>query len=131
AKDNVKYLELRFSPMYMALGHGLDMDEVIESVIAGTKRGEEEHGLPTRLIMIVERQMGPEKAAEVEKLAEKYMDQGVVALDLANDEFNYPPGPYAKVFQDAKAAGLKVTVHAGEAGGPENVKTSILDLKAD
>lgn len=131
AKDNVKYLELRFSPMYMAQSHGLDMDEVIQNVIAGVNRGAEEHDLPTKLILIVERQMGPEKAAVVEKLAEKYQDQGVVALDLANDEFNYPPGPYAKVFQDAKKAGLKVTVHAGEAGGPENVKTSITELGAD
>lgn len=131
AKDNVKYLELRFSPMYMAQSHGLDMDEVIQNVIAGVDRGAKEFDLPSKLIMIVERQMGPEKAQIVEKLAEKYQDQGVVALDLANDEFHFPPGPYAQVFQDAKAAGLKVTVHAGEAGGPENVKSSILELGAD
>lgn len=131
AQDNVKYLELRFSPMYMAQTHGLDMEEVVQSVVDGVRRGAEEHDLPTNLIMIVERQMGPEKAAEVGQLAERFRDQGVVALDLANDEFHFPPGPYAQVFQDARKAGLKVTVHAGEAAGPENVKSSILELGAD
>lgn len=131
ARDNVKYLELRFSPMYMAQTHGLPLDEVTQAVVDGVKRGSEEFGLPTGLIMIVERQMGVEKARAVEKLAEGFKDRGVVALDLANDEFHFPPGPYAEVFQDARKAGLKVTVHAGEAAGPENVRTSIEQLGAD
>lgn len=131
ARDNVKYLELRFSPLYMAQGHGLDLDEVTRAVIAGVQRGSKEFDLPTSLIMIVERQRGVEDARTVERLAEKYRDQGVVGLDLANDEYNYPPGPYAGVFQDARQAGLHVTVHAGEAAGPENVRTSIQDLGAE
>jgi len=100
-------------------------------VVAGTRKAAAETGSKVNLIAIVERQMGPEKAKTVEQLAEKYMDRGVVALDLANDEFHYPPGPYAQVFQDAKKAGLKVTVHAGEAGSADNVKTSIEQLGAD
>ncbi|MBM3460498.1 MAG: adenosine deaminase [Armatimonadetes bacterium] len=131
AKDNVKYLELRFSPIYMAGTYGLPHKDVMDGVVAGMEQGEKDSGINVNLIVIVERQMGEAPARQAELLAEQYQDKGVVALDLANDEFHYPPGPYAQVFQDAKKAGLKVTVHAGEAGGPENVRTSIENLGAD
>jgi adenosine deaminase len=131
AKDNVKYLELRFSPMYMASQYHLDLHEVMDAVVAGLGDAKRAFDTKTSLIAIVERQMGPEKGHEVEKLAEEYKDRGVVALDLANDEFHYPPAPYAQVFQDAKQAGLKVTVHAGEAGGASNVADAVLKLGAD
>jgi adenosine deaminase len=131
AKDNVKYLELRFSPMYMAAQKNLPLEDVMDAVVEGSQNASAATGTKVKLIVIVERQMGPEKAKIVERLAEKYKDKGVVALDLANDEFHYPPGPYAEVFQQAKAAGLKVTVHAGEAGGADNVRTSIEKLGAD
>ncbi len=130
-KDNVKYAEFRFSPVYMASQYGLKEEDVINGVLDGVKKAKKDFDTDVKLIMIVERQMGVKHAAHVESLAEKYMDKGVVGLDLANDEFHYPPGPYAKVFQKAKAAGLHITVHAGEAGGPDNVRVSIEDLKAD
>lgn len=131
ARDNVKYLELRFSPVYMAAQNNLPLEDVMDAVAEGTAKASAETGTKVGLIVIVERQMGPEKAKVAERLAEAYKDRGVVALDLANDEFHYPPGPYAEVFQQAKAAGLKVTVHAGEAGGADNVRTSIEQLGAD
>jgi len=131
AKDNVKYLELRFSPMYMAGQYKLDLHDVMNAVVAGTQKGSAETGTNVKLIVICERQMGEAAARQALKLAEEYKDKGVVGLDLANDEFHFPPGPYAQVFQDAKKAGLKITVHAGEAGGPENVRTSIEQLGAD
>lgn len=129
--DNVKYCELRFSPVYMASQYGMSEETVMNGVLDGVKKAKEDFDTEVKLIMIVERQMGPDHAAHVEQLAEKYMDKGVVALDLANDEFHFPPGPYAAVFQKAKDAGLNITVHAGEAGGADNVKVSIEDLKAD
>ena len=131
ARDNVKYLELRFSPIYMAAQSGLPLNDVMEAVVEGAAKASAETGTKVGLIVIVERQMGLEKAKIAEGLAESYKDKGVVALDLANDEFHYPPGPYAEVFNQAKAAGLKVTVHAGEAGGADNVRTSIEQLGAD
>lgn len=130
-KDNVKYMELRFSPYYMAEAHGLPLDEVMHGVLSGVERAAQSFDTKVNLIMIVERQKGLEPAWVVEKLAEQYMGKGVVALDLANDEVNYPPGPYADVFQAAKKAGLKVTIHAGEAAGADNVRTAIEKLGAD
>lgn len=130
-RENTIYLELRFSPLYMAAARQLDPAEVTEAVLAGSRRGQRELGVRTNLIMIVERQRSIDDAWQVEALAEKYKSAGVVALDLANDEFNYPPLPFAEVFQAAKRAGLFVTVHAGEAGPAQNVLTAIEMLAAD
>ncbi len=131
SKDNVKYLELRFSPMYMAQKYDLNLNRVIDSVCKGVEEARKDCDTEVNTILIVERQMGPSKAAQVESLAEEYRDRGVVGLDLANDEANFPPGPYAEIFKKAKAAGLSVTIHAGEAAGPQNVRTAIEELKAD
>jgi adenosine deaminase len=39
--------------------------------------------------------------------------------------------PFAGVFREAKKAGLHVTAHAGEWGGPANVSDALLGLKAE
>ncbi|HEY3999727.1 MAG TPA: adenosine deaminase [Candidatus Xenobia bacterium] len=131
ADDNVKYLELRFSPLYIAQQYGVKPADVMDAVAKGAAEASKKGDIKTNLIAIVEREMPVQKAWEVEKLAEGWKDKGVVALDLANDEKNYPPGPFAAVFQAAHKAGLHVTVHAGEAGPAANVKTSIEQLDAE
>lgn len=131
AAEGTRYLELRFSPVYMAAAHGLDPDEVVKAVAAGVAAAEAESGLVTKLILIVERQLGLDSAWEVLKLAEAHHNLGVVAIDLANDEFNFPPGPYAPVFRKARTSGLRVTIHAGEAGPAENVRVALEDLGAE
>jgi adenosine deaminase len=129
--DGIAHAELRFSPLYIAQHNNLEPEEVLKAVIEGVREATAKGKTTIRLILIVERQMGVEPAALVANLAQKYQKEGVVALDLANDEAGYPPGPYADVFQQAKKAGLKVTVHAGEAAGAQNVRSAIEDLGAD
>ena len=131
AADGVIYTELRFSPFYMARAHALDPVKVAEAVIKGMNRATCATGMTTQGIVIVERQEPLTEATAVAALASQFIDRGIIALDLANDECNYPPDPFASVFQSAKATGLKITVHAGEAAGPENIKTAIEDLSAD
>jgi adenosine deaminase len=133
ARDNLKYLELRFSPTYMAAAHGLDVDLVMKAVLRGVNQASRDYSLPVNLILIVERQNGLGPAWVVEGLAEKYSQKSkrVVALDLANDEANFPPGPFEPVFRKAKAANIKIDTHASEAAGPENTRTAIECLQAD
>lgn len=49
----------------------------------------------------------------------------IIALDLAGDEFNYPAHLFVEHFKIARNAGLQVTVHAGESGGPQSVWDAI------
>jgi adenosine deaminase len=130
AAENIKYLELRYSPSYIVEAHKLDMDEVTAAVQRGIKAAAADTGILVRSILIVERQRSMEEAWQVERLAEKYMSDGVVALDLANDEANYGPKPFRDVFAAAKQKGLAITVHAGEAAGPENIRDAVEILGA-
>lgn len=130
-QDNVKYLELRYSPQYMAKAHNLDLEDVVKGVFEGVQNAAKDFDTKVNLTLIVERWDSHDRAREVAELAARHQDKGIVALDLANDEFHFPPGPFAQIFQDAKKAGLKITVHSGEAGPADNVRVAIEQLGAD
>ncbi|MDY7042432.1 MAG: adenosine deaminase, partial [Chloroflexota bacterium] len=131
AADNVRYLELRFSPASLAMVQDFSLEEVTEWVIQATRRAQKEHHITVRLIVSVIRDFGREVAQNVIEVAIAYRDRGVVGLDLTGDEVRYPGKPFAEPFRRAKAAGLGITVHAGEAMGPERVHEAITVLEAD
>lgn len=131
AADNVKYLELRFTPVALARSESFSLAEVVDWVIDSSQQAERAYGVRTRLIASVNRNESVELAEQVAKIAADRIDQGVVGLDLAGDEDNFPGYPFAKVFREAKQAGLQITVHAGEWGGPENVVEAIEVLGAE
>jgi adenosine deaminase len=58
-------------------------------------------------------------------------DKGIVGLDIAGNEAEFSGKPFAPIFREAKESGLKITVHAGEWGGAENVREAIEVLGAD
>jgi len=62
---------------------------------------------------------------DVVRLAEKYRSGGVVGIDLAGDEHNYPIEPHVAAFQLARERGIHRTVHAGETGSSESVLKAI------
>ncbi len=130
-RDGLAHVELRFAPQYMARPHGLRLEDVIEAIARGVKRGVSDTGVTARLIVIITRHDGVDEGARVARLAAKHQHLGVVGLDLAGDETRYPPGPFADVFKTAKKAGLCVTIHAGEAGSADNVLASVVGLQAD
>jgi adenosine deaminase len=131
AADNVRYLELRFTPVALSRSEGFSLGEVMDWVIKGVKKAEKSYGLKTRLIASVNRHEGVDQAIEVAQLALDRRDQGIVGLDLAGNEASYSGDIFAGVFREAKEAGMYITIHAGEWGGPENVRQAIEDLSAD
>ncbi|MBN1669157.1 MAG: hypothetical protein JW862_18830, partial [Anaerolineales bacterium] len=50
AIDNIRYLELRFSPAALSKAEGFPLAEVMDWVIAGAQEGQAAYGLKTRLI---------------------------------------------------------------------------------
>jgi adenosine deaminase len=56
---------------------------------------------------------------------------GWVGITLGGSEHLFPPAPFAGVYGRARAAGLGLTVHAGEAAGPESVWDAIRVLRVD
>ena len=72
-----------------------------------------------------------EESEPVVRYSSKYADRGVVGVGLGGLEAQYPPEPYAPVFELAKAEGLGSVPHAGEVAGPESVRGALEALQAD
>ncbi len=128
--EGLDYVELRFSPWFMAEPHGLDPAGVVEAVADGVEAGARDFGLPVGLIGILSRTYGPEVASR--ELDALLAHRGrLVALDLAGDEARWPGEHFVPHFRRARDAGLRVTVHAGEAAGAVSVRQAIEGLGAE
>ena len=131
AADNVRYLELRFTPVALGRAEGFPLSEVIGWVLDGAHQAQEEFGVITRLIVSVNRHENVDLAYEVARLAAENKDKGVVGMDLAGNEADYSGLPFAGVFKEARQSGLHITIHAGEWGGPQNVREAIQQIGAE
>jgi adenosine deaminase len=129
ASEGLDYVELRFSPYFQSRPHGLDPAAVVDAVVAGVDEGRAASGIPVNLIGILSRTFGPEACAvELDALLTHRDD--IVALDLAGDEVTWPAELFERHFARARDAGWAVTVHAGEAEGPESIWSALRVLGA-
>jgi len=113
AVDNIRYLELRFTPVALSRAEDFPLGEVMDWVIDGAQKGEADLGVKTRLIVSVNRHESVELAEEVIRLAAERQGQGIVGVDLAGSEATSSAKPFIGVFREAQQAGLRVTIHAG------------------
>lgn len=128
-REGLHYLELRFSPLFMADAHNLDPSKVTAAVIEGVREGEEATGVKANLIGILTRTYGPVRARrELRALLDHKKE--IIALDLAGDEGNWPAELFVEHFREGRDAGWHVTVHAGEAAGAQSIVTAIDKLGA-
>jgi adenosine deaminase len=129
-REGIDYLELRFSPFFMAEPHGLDPASVVAAVVAGAAEGSAATGVRVNLIGILSRTYGAETAMkELDALLTHR--EHFVALDLAGDEANFPAPLFVEHFARGRDAGWRITVHAGEAGGSQSVWDAIRLLGAE
>ena len=125
AKRNVIYAEVRFAPI-LHLQNGLSQKQVVESAISGMKEAKEKYGIEGGLILCCVRGEHNELAnEETVKTAKKYLANGVCAIDLAGSEGDYPTKDYKNIFDLAKENKIPFTIHAGEADGPESIRTAL------
>lgn len=130
AANGLHYVELRFSPGYMAMNHNLPVEGVVEAVIAGVREGSSDTGVQAKLIGIMSRTFG-EAACLQELEALLAHRDGITALDLAGDELGFPGSLFLNHFNRARDAGWHITVHAGEAAGPDSIWQAIRELGAE
>ena len=131
AKDNIKYMELRFTPVALSRAERFPLHDVIDWVITSTKEAAEKSGVIVRLIASVNRHESADLAEQVAWLAIEHLQDGMVALDLAGNEAEYPSEPFYGIFKEAKQSGLHVTIHAGEWGPAKHVKEAIEEIGAE
>jgi len=131
ALDNVRYLELRFTPVALSRAERFPLHDVMMWVAASAREAAKKHGIQVGLIASVNRHESPELAEQVAWLAAEHIQDGILGMDLAGNEVEFSAQPFLGIFKEARQAGLRVTIHAGEWAGARNVREAIEDFNAE
>ena len=124
AKENVRYMEVRYAPM-LHTRRGLALTTVVEAVLEGLRAAQEKYGIESNVIICGIRNVSAETSLEMAELAVAYKGRGVVGFDLAGAEYDHPAKHHKKSFQLVRDNNINVTIHAGEAYGPESIAQAI------
>lgn len=128
--EGIDYIELRYSPWFMAITHDMDPAEVMEACADGIRSAERDTGIKANIIGILSRTYGIDACMRELDAILSHRDH-IVGVDLAGDEQGFPASLFTGHFKRVRDAGLHVTVHAGEADGPVSVWSAIEDLGAE
>jgi adenosine deaminase len=124
ARENVRYMEVRYAPM-LHTRRGLKLTNVIESVLTGLRAAERDFKIESNIIICGIRNVSPESSLEMAELAVAYKNRGVVGFDLAGAEYDHPAKHHRNAFQLVRDNNINVTIHAGEAYGPESIAQAV------
>ena len=126
AIDNIRYMELRFTPMALAKAQNYALEEVTDWVIEAVDKAQKDFPpIKVRLIVSFNRHEDVSIGQRATRIALDNLHRGIVGVDLAGDEANYSAEPFTRLFHEAREAGLGVTIHAGEWAGVQNVLYAI------
>ncbi len=124
ARENVRYMEVRYAPM-LHTRRGLKLTAVVESVLAGLRAAQADFGIESNIIICGIRNVSAESSLEMAELCVAYKNRGVVGFDLAGAEYDHPAKHHRAAFQLVRDNNINVTIHAGEAYGPESIAQAI------
>ena len=123
-KNNVTTMELRFNPMKRNRGGEQDLDHIIAAAVRGMDRATLEYPIKPGLIFCLDRAFPYELNEIIVEKAILWRDRGVVGVDIAGprpDRGRYPYRKLAPLVEEARAAGLGITIHVGEEGGADGI----------
>ena len=124
ARENVRYIEVRFAPVLNVRG-GLTNADVVDAALSGLARAEATLGIVGRVIICALRHLPPAVSMELAELTVAYRGRGVVAFDLAGGELNNPAAAHAEAFAYVRRHDMPCTVHAGEGDGPRSIREAV------
>lgn len=119
-EQNIIYAEIRFAPA-LHTNKGLTQKQVVESVIKGLKKSKTNYNI----ILCCMRNLNMETNKKTIDVANTFKNDRVVAIDLAGAEAIYPTKNFKELFDYAKSLNIPYTIHAGEADGPESIKSAL------
>jgi len=131
AQQGLDYVEVRFSPLFMAEPHRLDPRSVTAAVCEAWQESCDRLPIQSRLIVILSRTYGPQACWTELECGLAYRSKGIAGLDLAGDEARHPAVQFRDHFRKAREAGLRLTAHAGEFAGAESVRQTVLELNPE
>ncbi len=124
AKENVQYIEVRYSPI-LHTQKGLPVTTILEAVVEGLKDAERDFGIKSGVIVCGIRNISTEVSMRMAELAVAFKNRGVVGFDLAGAEYNYPARDHLEAFNLILSNNINVTIHAGEAYGPDSIHQAL------
>ncbi len=124
AKENVKYIEIRYSPI-LHTEKGMMAGESVEAVRLGLKKAENDFGVKSGIIVCGIRNISAEVSLKLADLTLRYKNKGVVGFDLAGAEENFPAKDHREAFYMILNHNINATIHAGEAFGPASIHQAI------
>ena len=132
-KQGLSYSEIRFAPQ-LHLQNGLTQEEVVEAVLRGRQKFQQELESMTGqissesgtimhsgIILCCMRGAEDKLNYKTVEVASVYKDKGIILLDLAGAEALFPTKNYKDLFRYAESLKVPYTIHAGEADGPESI----------
>ena len=131
AASGVVYSETFLSPDFCG---GRDVGawrEYLHAISEAADQAERQMGVTLRGIITCIRHFGPEKARETARCAAETAGDWIVGFGIVGDERVLEPKDFAWSFDCAREAGLRLTAHAGEWGGPGSVRAVLADLEVE
>ena len=114
AADGVVYAEVRMAPE-LCTEAGLTLDEAVEAMLDGFRRGAE--GTDLTIYLICSAMRTAARSLEIAELAVRWREAGVVGFDIAGAEEGFPPTRHLDAFEYVRRENFHTTIHAGEAFG--------------
>jgi len=124
ASENIRYIEVRYSPI-LHTKLGMTIEDAVESVLKGLKKGEKKFGVKSGIIICGIRSISPDISLKLADLSVRYKNRGVVGFDLAGAEENFPAKEHREAFYLIRNNNINATIHAGEAFGPASIHQAI------
>jgi adenosine deaminase len=119
--QGITTLEVRFNPMKRNRGGERDLDHIILAAIRGLDRASLEYPqVRAGLILMMDRTFSAEQNSIIVEKAIRWSTRGIVGIDIAGprvDGARYDYAQVAPMIEEARGAGLGVTIHVGEEGG--------------
>ena len=128
APMGVKHAEIFFDPQTHTI-RSVPYQVVLNGLTRALKRAENELGVSSRLILCFLRHLSEDEAFKT--LSEALPFGRIHGVGLDSSEKGNPPSKFSRVFEKARAAGLRAVAHAGEEGPPEYVNEALDLLKAE
>ncbi len=124
--QGITTLELRFNPMKRNRGGERDLDHIIMASVRGLDRASLEYPhVRAGLILMMDRTFSERQNAIIVEKAIRYAPRGIVGIDIAGprpqSDGPYPYRDLAPLVDEARTAGLGVTIHVGEEGGEHGI----------
>jgi adenosine deaminase len=129
-KNNITLLELRFNPMKRNRGGERDLDQIMMAASRGLDRVMSEYPVRAGMIVCLDRTFDHGLNGILVEKAIKYMERGVVGIDIAGPAkkgFRY--SDCKALYKRARKEGLGLTVHAGEDEGYTSVREVLEQLE--